>query len=484
MPPVFYFAGVGNGCLFFSSAVNIQVQFVRHRSLATALATCGVSLSMFVFPPLTRLLMNEYGWRGCVLNMAAIYMHGLVAAELMVGKHIPKCCRRRKQTNSSAKIVYASTAQKPTKCPLNQNYGLKDQEVKTWLKNGEARVPTVSFSKAEVSSQTAVTISDAMIIEQQDAVLSRHLNKINKSEYMKPSGIPPKDYINSASWNASPNPTDIKYNSHTIMDMDGLCSTDNQIDKSSPKDDQMYSSLKLSKCHLDTDKPYQVQQEEFTSPQCNYEIENEVHDDDEDVSPPPGRKSSFLLKSILTCLPQVHHKFPLKSRGSTLHRSQSLPALNVTSSQDLPPLYTSRSLEDISGSGSVSKWDCGLQKSFTLDTIDTTISLSTISKHSITALKVILKGAMMFFSEAFDFGLLCEVNFVMFLLGSVLNMFGYLIPILFLPLKCTEALGKRYLLITTVLFNSINLTVTEFLIKLKSYMTPFATPEGDKLIYK
>ena len=83
-------------------------------------------------------------------------------------------------------------------------------------------------------------------------------------------------------------------------------------------------------------------------------------------------------------------------------------------------------------------------KSIALDAVadTTTMSLSSVSKHSITAIKKLLKASSVFLLEAFDFSLLREVNFLMFLLGSVLNMFGYLIPVLFLPLRCAQTLGK------------------------------------------
>ena len=76
-------SGLGNGMLFYSSSVILQQYFERRRSLATAIATLGYSLSPMMFAPLSRWLVTTLGWRDSILVLSAIYMHSAVAACLM-----------------------------------------------------------------------------------------------------------------------------------------------------------------------------------------------------------------------------------------------------------------------------------------------------------------------------------------------------------------------------------------------------------------
>ena len=78
-----HIVGLGNGMLFFSSSVILQQYFERRRALATAVASVGYSLSPLTFAPLTRWLVETLGWRGAILILSAIYMHGTVVACLL-----------------------------------------------------------------------------------------------------------------------------------------------------------------------------------------------------------------------------------------------------------------------------------------------------------------------------------------------------------------------------------------------------------------
>jgi len=83
------FVGLGNGMLFYSSSVILQQYFERRRSLATALATTGYSLSPMMFAPLTSWLVNTFSWRGALLILSGVYMQSAIGASLMRPVHSP-----------------------------------------------------------------------------------------------------------------------------------------------------------------------------------------------------------------------------------------------------------------------------------------------------------------------------------------------------------------------------------------------------------
>lgn len=63
-----------------SSIVVVQLYFNKRRSLASGISMSGVGLSGFVFGPLTRYLLDQYTWRGTLMLLAGITLHGAVLA--------------------------------------------------------------------------------------------------------------------------------------------------------------------------------------------------------------------------------------------------------------------------------------------------------------------------------------------------------------------------------------------------------------------
>ena len=60
------------------SIVIVSFYFSRRRALATSVVLCGSGVGKLVFPPLSRYLIDKYGWRGANCIVAAIILHGAV----------------------------------------------------------------------------------------------------------------------------------------------------------------------------------------------------------------------------------------------------------------------------------------------------------------------------------------------------------------------------------------------------------------------
>lgn len=58
------------------SIVVVSFYFTRHRALATSVVLCGSGVGKFVFAPLSRYLIDKYGWRGANCILGAIVLHG------------------------------------------------------------------------------------------------------------------------------------------------------------------------------------------------------------------------------------------------------------------------------------------------------------------------------------------------------------------------------------------------------------------------
>lgn len=58
--------------------VIVSFYFSRHRALATSVVLCGSGVGELVFAPLSRYLIDKYGWRGANCILGAIVLHGAV----------------------------------------------------------------------------------------------------------------------------------------------------------------------------------------------------------------------------------------------------------------------------------------------------------------------------------------------------------------------------------------------------------------------
>ena len=69
------FPGFGLGLSFIPTISIVGFYFEKRRSLAVGVAVAGVGMGTFAFPPLIRLLVHLYSWRGAMLMTGGICLN-------------------------------------------------------------------------------------------------------------------------------------------------------------------------------------------------------------------------------------------------------------------------------------------------------------------------------------------------------------------------------------------------------------------------
>ena len=78
----FSFSGVGLGLIYLPAIVSVTYYFEKRRSFATGLAVCGSGVGTFVFAPLTKMLVEQYSWKGAVLILAGLLLNCILCGAL------------------------------------------------------------------------------------------------------------------------------------------------------------------------------------------------------------------------------------------------------------------------------------------------------------------------------------------------------------------------------------------------------------------
>lgn len=76
-------SGFGLSLCYVAAVVIVAYYFDKKRSLATGLSVCGSGIGTFVFAPLNHELLAYYGWRGCTLILAGLFLNLCVFGMLM-----------------------------------------------------------------------------------------------------------------------------------------------------------------------------------------------------------------------------------------------------------------------------------------------------------------------------------------------------------------------------------------------------------------
>lgn len=76
-------AGFGLSLCYVAAVVIVAYYFDKRRSFATGLSVCGSGIGTFIFAPLTQILIDEYGWRGCTLILSGLFLNMCVCGMLM-----------------------------------------------------------------------------------------------------------------------------------------------------------------------------------------------------------------------------------------------------------------------------------------------------------------------------------------------------------------------------------------------------------------
>ncbi len=70
------------GLIYLPAIVSVTYYFEKRRAFATGLAVCGSGLGTFIFAPLSKILVETYGWRGAVLIEAGLLLNCIVCGAL------------------------------------------------------------------------------------------------------------------------------------------------------------------------------------------------------------------------------------------------------------------------------------------------------------------------------------------------------------------------------------------------------------------
>lgn len=75
--------GLGYSLVYVPSHVLSGLYFLKHRSLATGIATAGSGMGAAVFPIIMYQIIEYYGWRGSLFIVAGLNLHLIVFAALL-----------------------------------------------------------------------------------------------------------------------------------------------------------------------------------------------------------------------------------------------------------------------------------------------------------------------------------------------------------------------------------------------------------------
>ena len=83
IPHFTFIIGIGFGTAYLAVVSIVALYFSKYRSIAYGLATSGAGFGTFVYPPIIRLLANEYGERGTLLIIGGATLNICVCGALM-----------------------------------------------------------------------------------------------------------------------------------------------------------------------------------------------------------------------------------------------------------------------------------------------------------------------------------------------------------------------------------------------------------------
>ncbi|XP_071810343.1 monocarboxylate transporter 12-like [Asterias amurensis] len=76
-------SGLGKALSYYPFFGVLASYFSENYSVAVAIASSGIPISMIVYGPLTQILLDTYGWRGTMLILGGISSHIIVCGELL-----------------------------------------------------------------------------------------------------------------------------------------------------------------------------------------------------------------------------------------------------------------------------------------------------------------------------------------------------------------------------------------------------------------
>ncbi|KAJ8728393.1 hypothetical protein PYW08_016778 [Mythimna loreyi] len=156
-------AGLGTGLLYVTAVVSIAYWFEKRRNLAVGLGSCGVGFGTFIYSPLTRYLLEEFGWRGTLLLLAGTVLNVCVCGAVMRDPEwliIEQKKARKLNKSKRASSTYSISA----KSGGGESVYPGAEELKTLMKSGETPeyiLTTLVASIAQAEDLEAATKRNA-----------------------------------------------------------------------------------------------------------------------------------------------------------------------------------------------------------------------------------------------------------------------------------------------------------------------------------
>ncbi|XP_068992054.1 monocarboxylate transporter 14 isoform X5 [Neodiprion pinetum] len=103
--------GIGAGLIYVPAVISAGFYFERWRALATGIAVCGSGIGAFILAPITKILINHYGWRGAFLIQAGMLLNCAVFGALL-RPLAPSCVKVYKATEEKTEIEMVPLSRK------------------------------------------------------------------------------------------------------------------------------------------------------------------------------------------------------------------------------------------------------------------------------------------------------------------------------------------------------------------------------------
>ncbi|XP_069115455.1 monocarboxylate transporter 14-like [Argopecten irradians] len=171
--------GIGCGLFYLPSATLVNTYFDRKRGIAQGIIMAGSGMGVIVLSPLTKILMDYYGWRGVLLLWAGILLNICISGVLM--RPAPSVRRQRYCSEASQNRRDSSNANEEVLrsfLSLNGNHsdGMKNGP----LQNGRTQTKYVYIENTDHTS----THSLPHIQNKQD-VTANHLHTYSSLQSVK-----------------------------------------------------------------------------------------------------------------------------------------------------------------------------------------------------------------------------------------------------------------------------------------------------------
>ena len=116
LPITLFSSGIGYGMIFLTSIVSVSRYFDKRRSLAMGISVCGSGIGSIIFNPLSKWLLDEYGWRGTLLIEAGLVLNCVAFGALY--RPLPKALPNTEVNEIEEKdraIIRSSCSNEPEK---------------------------------------------------------------------------------------------------------------------------------------------------------------------------------------------------------------------------------------------------------------------------------------------------------------------------------------------------------------------------------